>query len=404
MRTHSIRLALIVELLCPVASAQWVATGGPYTGLVSCLAVSGTDLFAGAYGGIFLSTDNGGGWSEANAGLTNKGISTLYTSGTKLFAGTLGGVFLSTNNGTSWSAAKAGLTDTSVRAIVASGTNLFAGTGRGVFLSTNDGTSWSAASVGLPPYEWVNALTTSGTYLFAGLQGSGAVFRSTNNGTSWSAANTGFTSSAAYAFATSDSNLFAGATGGVFRSTNNGTSWSEVNTGLINRPVNAFATSDTNLFVGLYGGGVFLLAKNDTSWSEVNTGLTNKLVVALAATETYLFAGTNTGVWRRPLAEMITSDVGSSLLGLPTGFSLSQNYPNPFNPTTTIRYELSKSSMVRLSVYDILGRELSVLVNERKNGGSYEVKFDAARLASGVYFYKLQAGDYVQTRKLLILK
>ena len=89
---------------------------------------------------------------------------------------------------------------------------------------------------------------------------------------------------------------------------------------------------------------------------------------------------------------------------VPEQFSLRQNYPNPFNPSTTIRYELPNSSMVRLSAYDILGREVGVLVNERKNAGSYDVKFDGSKLASGVYFYRLQAGDFVQTRKLLLLR
>jgi hypothetical protein len=89
---------------------------------------------------------------------------------------------------------------------------------------------------------------------------------------------------------------------------------------------------------------------------------------------------------------------------LPAEFSLEQNYPNPFNPSTTIMYQLPRSSMVRLSVYDVLGREVAVLVDERKNAGSYEVKFDAVGLASGVYLYRLQAGEYVGTKKLLLIK
>jgi hypothetical protein len=83
---------------------------------------------------------------------------------------------------------------------------------------------------------------------------------------------------------------------------------------------------------------------------------------------------------------------------------MAQNYPNPFNPTTTIKYELPKSSMVRLSVYDILGREVSVLVNETVDAGVHEVRFEAAGLASGVYFYRLTAGSFVQTRKLLLVR
>jgi hypothetical protein len=90
---------------------------------------------------------------------------------------------------------------------------------------------------------------------------------------------------------------------------------------------------------------------------------------------------------------------------------LYQNYPNPFNPSTTIKFELPKSSMVRLSVYDLPGREVTVLVNERVEAGVHEVNFDGSNLASGVYLYRLQApiesgqaGDFVQTKKLMILK
>ena len=89
---------------------------------------------------------------------------------------------------------------------------------------------------------------------------------------------------------------------------------------------------------------------------------------------------------------------------LPSGFSLEQNYPNPFNPSTTIKYELPTSAEVQVSVYDMLGREVSVLVNERKDAGVHEVKFEASGLSSGVYFCRLTAGSSVQTRKLLLVR
>jgi hypothetical protein len=88
----------------------------------------------------------------------------------------------------------------------------------------------------------------------------------------------------------------------------------------------------------------------------------------------------------------------------PLIFALKQNYPNPFNPSTIIKYELPKASQVTLKVYDIVGREVSVLVNERRNAGVQEVKFKAAGLASGVYFYRMQTGDFIQTRKLLLVR
>ena len=88
----------------------------------------------------------------------------------------------------------------------------------------------------------------------------------------------------------------------------------------------------------------------------------------------------------------------------PASFSLSQNYPNPFNPTTAVSFQLSAVSNVRLVVYDLKGREVAMLVNERKNPGAYNIHFDAASLSSGVYLLRLTAGSFVQTRKMIVAK
>jgi hypothetical protein len=89
---------------------------------------------------------------------------------------------------------------------------------------------------------------------------------------------------------------------------------------------------------------------------------------------------------------------------IPTRVTLGQNFPNPFNPSTTIKLELPKSSVVRLSVCDMLGREVSVLVNERRDAGVHDVKFDGSNLASGLYLYRLTAGSFVETRKLVLVR
>jgi len=85
-------------------------------------------------------------------------------------------------------------------------------------------------------------------------------------------------------------------------------------------------------------------------------------------------------------------------------FVLDQNYPNPFNPTTVIRYQLPVNSTVTLTVFDMLGREVTTLVNDIKNAGSHETKFDGSKLPSGMYVYTLRAGNYTQTKKLVLLK
>jgi hypothetical protein len=89
---------------------------------------------------------------------------------------------------------------------------------------------------------------------------------------------------------------------------------------------------------------------------------------------------------------------------LPKEFALMQNYPNPFNPTTTIHYDVPRTTALRLTVYDVLGREVRTLVNETKQPGRYEVTFNATNLASGVYLYRLQAGSFVETRRLCLLR
>src|SRR5690606_1466374 len=92
----------------------------------------------------------------------------------------------------------------------------------------------------------------------------------------------------------------------------------------------------------------------------------------------------------------------------PSSFSLSQNYPNPFNPKTSIEYKVGSTEYVTLKVYDVLGREVATLVNEVKQPGIYEVEFNPAsgigNLSSGVYYYQLQSGNFIETKKMIYLK
>ena len=88
----------------------------------------------------------------------------------------------------------------------------------------------------------------------------------------------------------------------------------------------------------------------------------------------------------------------------PDGFVLYQNFPNPFNPTTKLSFVIGHSSFVELKVFDILGNEIATLVNEEKSAGEYEVEFNAAGLASGIYLYKLKTLNFTETRKMLLLK
>ena len=103
------------------------------------------------------------------------------------------------------------------------------------------------------------------------------------------------------------------------------------------------------------------------------------------------------------IVTLITS-IDENLVSTPTAFRLFQNYPNPFNPNTTIRYEIPDQGIVTLKLYDVLGREVSTLVNQNKSPGNYEIKFNGTSFSSGVYLYVLQVGRFVDIKKMLLMK
>jgi hypothetical protein len=121
----------------------------------------------------------------------------------------------------------------------------------------------------------------------------------------------------------------------------------------------------------------------------------------------YALATDNVGNMESVRPLVVTTDIVndiSTASSVPLEFSLSQNYPNPFNPTTQIVFSLSAPVRATLKIYDMLGREIATLIDEQKNPGRYTVRWDASRVASGVYFYRLIAGDFVQTRRLSFIK
>jgi len=227
------------------------------------------------------------------------------------------------------------------------------------------------------------------------------IFRSTDNGLTWASVNS---SAFVVSFAIGDSIIYAGCyNGGVTVSTDDGASWMWPDTGLKSQSVLSIALYDKNVFAGT-SNGVFLSTDRGATWRDVSIGLTYGYINTLAIWGDTIYAGTNlTGLWQRPLSEMVTGVLDRNRVN-PMNFHLSQNFPNPFNPSTTISYQLPTNSFVVLNVYDILGREVETLVSERQMAGSHSVRFDAASLPSGVYFYRLQAGTYHDTKKLVLVK
>ena len=412
-------IALFLALFCLLGNgnpmhAQWVKTKSNGSTLPDanprCFAVHDKNLFV----DIYLSTDNGESWTTIDTGLPRTSVNALAVSadGANLFAGTDSGVYLSTNNGTSWVVLGNGLRNATVNALIVSpngptGASVFAGTTAGVFLSTNNGTNWSAVNTGLTStYSRSFSATPNGEYLYYSAVGDvGRVFRSDNNGTSWTGVNTGLSGDDVYKLAVSPngSNLFAATFGGgVFLSTNNGNNWTSVNTGLKSNNIFSVTTSGTNVFA-VGDSGVFLSTNNGAIWSPVNTGLPNARVGLVIANSAQLFVAVNAkGVWRRPLAEMTSVEEVSTQV--PMQFNLDQNYPNPFNPTTMIQFGIPSKSVVSLKIYNDLGREVSEVLSGEFPAGKYSREWNATGLPSGIYFYRLKAGSFTETKKLVLLR
>jgi len=109
--------------------------------------------------------------------------------------------------------------------------------------------------------------------------------------------------------------------------------------------------------------------------------------------------------WGSTSAVINVTGIDEELVGLtPETFALYNNYPNPFNPSTRIRFAISQTTFTMLKVYSILGKEVASLVNELKSPGIYEINFDGSNLSSGTYLYKLRAGNFVQTKKMILLR
>lgn len=280
-------------------NAQWTQTNGPIGGNAYCLTIKGTDLFAGAWGGVFRSTNNGVNWKLVNSGITNPVVLSIASNETHLFAGTYGtigngefggGVFKSTNNGLTWDPSSEGLPlNADVNSLAVSGINIFAGCGGGVFRSTNNGTNWFSVNNGIDN-KLVMSFLVNGSSLYAATNDNG-VYVSINDGNDWTPINSGMTGISTLSLTLNNNYLFAGSrSNGVYRSTNNGLSWIQMNSGLTNLEIHALFVKDQIIFAGT-GAGIYVSSNNGVSWSAANTGNPGSLVSSFAVLNSNLFAG-----------------------------------------------------------------------------------------------------------------
>ncbi|HEY3250301.1 MAG TPA: T9SS type A sorting domain-containing protein [Ignavibacteria bacterium] len=332
--------------------------------------------------------------------------------------------------------------------------------GANLFRTTNGGLNWTSILITPPNRGWFNGLafTKANGNLF-GLAIAERIYRSTNAGQSWIELNPAVNgvSNATNSLFIIDNFFYGfGLNNGSARvrlTADNSSTWSTQQVNVVGSYTSAIAFSSTKM-IGLAATSTsmpYIARTSDggLTWTSIDIGpgvTGNCFLNWIAEGPVVYIMGANGGVKRStdngltwvttptPVSNLkhfdfvqynnivigyaVSSD-GSVIrlddtLGVLTGinsnnhipheFSLEQNYPNPFNPASQIEYNIAKETFVRLSVYDALGREVNVLVNENKKPGTYNVTFDGTNLNTGVYFYKLEAGGFTQTRKMILLK
>lgn len=406
--------------------------------------ISGGDIFIGTRNGVYFSTNGGNYWSERNNGLRAHFVWKLAGKNELLFASTGSGAFRSTNSGIRWQLIKGLPYPHYANNFAFSETNVYACDLGKVYKSSNDGQNWTSISNGLNNLASIYAIAVHENYLFAGTYANG-MYRSTNNGESWSSVNNGLDGSSIWeilinngkiyiatsqgvfysddmgdiwiryspsyyvqSIAIQENIFFAGTGSGLWVTTNNGVNWFSNSNGLpVNISINDLVVHGQYVFAGLgqWDGEVYLSTNNGVNWIKKNQGFNNFIptVHSLCITNGFIYAATDgLSVWKRSITDIVGIEQISG--SVPMDFMLKQNYPNPFNPMTNIEFSIPQPGNVRLDVYDVSGKLVESLLNKNLSTGSYNVAWNASRFSSGIYFYKLTAGNFVQTKKMMLVK
>ncbi len=388
----------------------------PFGGTISSGVVTknGSIIVGTDSAGVFRSFDRGKTWMQTT--LTAPSITSVVTDwlGTVWVSSLDNGMFTSTDNGASWTPVE--LRGRKIYALAPFISNVpgggFDSTAMDIQHFILTGNDWGVyayhtdASVGFwipggTPSIAFNAITRLSADAVASTPG-GDVYRSPGGWKEWKYQ--GRTGGQAAALVTNGAGmLFAVGPSGVFRSTDKGVSWNKKNLGIFDTTlVSAVVDKAGNIFVGSSrSGDIYKSVDQGEHWTTYATlsypvrcillDPQGGIIYAAFAGRLFMSVTVPTSVQRVPIAS-------------PNEFALSQNYPNPFNPSTVINYTLPVNAHVSVAIYDLLGREVALLVNEYRTAGNHSVTFDAGMLPSGVYLYRLRAAGFTETKRLLLVK
>lgn len=410
-------LMLMLVTSVPKLFAQWEKVADYNVG-VGLMAVHGSTVFLYGYQGqqyVFRSTDNGSTWTNIANKFPDK-VYYVHGHGNEVFAIVgINRIYSSSDDGVTWvSKSTISFSGGAVLSLVSDGNTLYALSNRNaVFKSEDNGSSWNQININYTQAQVLGFdFAASGNKMVFCAVNLGS-FISTDGGANWTLKNPKIIIGSVH---TVNGEIY-GSTYGMYKFVAD-TGWASITSGF---PSGIGVTAGTRSTVSVgnkiftyysdiifQAGKVFTSEDNGNNWSEVGNNfppaLASSLNDFLAATPQYLYFynSNSASVYRYPIQG--TTSIENNNVIIPQEFSLSQNYPNPFNPSTKISFSLPSSTNVSLKVFNTLGQEVSELVNENLQPGKYSVDFDASKLSSGVYFYTLRANDFVQSKKMILMK
>jgi len=402
-------LLLMAVCLLPgfTAAQNWIRTTEIPVAPVYAVAELNGALYVATDSAIYISTDGGGAWLPTLAQPPSTRLCALHSAQGYLYVGTSGdGVFRSADKGGSWQPMSSGLTGyaQSIAGFATRGDSLYAATnGSGVYvLNLINPAVWKPFNSGLFQLG-ASTIISSGNTLLACI---GAYIFFHQQGTSqWQeASGDALEGRIPLSVHRHGDYLFVGTTGGVYRSDLSAKGWQRVDIrAQPNQDIQTFATQGSLLFAGLNYHNehwIWSTADHGVNW-DIRSHEFAYLFV-LFPKNNRMWAGRTDGLWSIDMSGWTgIADPQEQTPGVP---HLKQNYPNPFNATTTIAFYLPARTTVSLKVFDAAGHEVATLVSEELSAGAHSYPWTAKGMASGVFMCRLQAGSYVETKKLIILK
>lgn len=390
-------ILILVLLISTIADAQWVKVSNMS---FTSAAVTGSNIYAAKdYGEIYKTTVGDTNWvqvSHINPG--GSGSISLAVNGNRIFAGGPNGFYYTTDGDTNWTQTFTGGSSN----LLSTPSGLYIISGNYIWRSSNNGVSF--VQTASPQNPTALGSNVNGSIIYAGY--TSGLYLSNNNGSSWTllaALDTVMITSVK----TNGSNIYvttSGSTsnpGSIWISSNNGTNWARTQiSGTIG--YNSIVIVNNDVFIGSTSG-ILLSRDNGNTWRFKNEGINGTWgSFVLVYGNGYIFAPNFGKTYKRLYTEIIS--VRNISTEVPDKFSLSQNYPNPFNPSTTIRYQIPKQEVITLKIFDVTGKVIETLVNEKQSPGTYEVNWNASKYSSGVYFYRVEAENFTDTKRMLLIK